>query len=471
MQNNRESQTLSWADMMEMEDQAVEMISTMPGAEPSCKQNQNKRESQTLSWGDMMEMEDQAVEMINTMPGTEPSCQQNQRRQPPAQLPAQDHRTPHQRQQGGHQVIHQASYQRPRGGHQVNHQAPYHRQQRSHQVYHQNHQASYQRPRGGHQVNHQAPYHRQQRSHQVYHQNHQASYQTPRGGHQVNHQTPNHRQQRSHQVYHQNHQAPYYQEHQARTPPAWQVEEQANHAEAQDMARVQKLEDQVASLRKNLDNERQRASSFQQQREVSRNTFQVLLRKERKQVRDLYAAKCSLEEQVKKLQEDAYSRAMEGSKNTEKIQELNDLVSSLSNKLEAEMLKTGNLQTQLDEAKLQLLEENNQELQLDDGMDEEKDILETKDDLLMETSENEDQGETFEVTGEDIREPSPELDNTLVDSEEDGPHTVQETREMTLPTPEVIAEATELESISLWRRFKKAMTPKHRRKYKRQRQD
>ncbi|CAJ1064419.1 kinectin-like [Xyrichtys novacula] len=411
------------------------------------------------------------------------------------------------------------------------------------------------------------------------------------------------RQQRSHQVYHQNHRAPYYQEHQARTPPRWQVEEQANDADAKDMARVQKLEDQVASLRKNLDSERQRASSFLQEREVSRNMFQVLLRKERKQVRDLYAEKCSLEEQVKKLQEDAYkramegsknkeeiqelsnlveslsnkleaemlraktlekehegfrssvqeeakqemkkmeqleaeklsledevkklrenvySRAMEGSKNTEKIQELNDLVSSLSNKLEAEMLKTGNLQTQLDEAKLQLLEENNQELQLDDGMDEEKDILETTaDDLLMETSENEDQEETFEVigedirepspeldntlvdseedgphtvletremtlptpeviaeatelessSGEDIREPSPELDNTLVDSEEDGPHTVQETPEMTLPTPEVIAEATELESISLWRRFKKAMTPKDRRKYKRQRQD
>ncbi|CAJ1081982.1 golgin subfamily A member 5-like [Xyrichtys novacula] len=226
--------------------------------------------------------------------------------------------------------------------------------------------------------------------------------------------------------------------------------------DAQDMAGVQELQDQVTSLKNKLEDERQRASTLQQEQEEM-SMFEEKISKDREQVQKLNAEKLSLEEQVKKLQEDVYSRAMEGSKNTEKIQELNDIVSSLSN--------------QLEEAKHQLLEKNKQELQLDERMEEERDILKTTvDDLLPETSKLEDQEETSNAICEDIREPFPELDSTLVDSEGDDSNTVKETPGMISTTPEVITETPEMEAISLWRRFKKSVTPKHRRQYKRQRQ-
>ncbi|CAJ1071120.1 golgin subfamily A member 5-like [Xyrichtys novacula] len=239
------------------------------------------------------------------------------------------------------------------------------------------------------------------------------------------------------------------------TTAPFSLEEKAD--DVQDMAGVQELQDQVASLKKKRDDERQRASTLQQEQEEMRSMFEEKTSKDTEQVEKLNAEKLSLEEQVKKLQEDAYSRAMEGSKNTEKIQELNDIVSSLSN--------------QLEEAKHQLLEKNKQELQLDERMEEEKDIPKTTvDDLLQETSKLEDQEETSDVICEVIREPFPELDSAPVDSEGDDPTTVKETAEMISTTPEVITETPEMEAISLWRRFKKSVTPKHRRQYKRQRQ-
>ncbi|CAJ1067011.1 GRIP and coiled-coil domain-containing protein 2-like [Xyrichtys novacula] len=174
------------------------------------------------------------------------------------------------------------------------------------------------------------------------------------------------------------------------------------------------------------------------------------------------AAPFSLEEKADDAQDMAGVQELQdqvtsGSKNTEKIQEPNDIVSSLSN--------------QLEEAKHQLLEKNKQELQLDERMEEEKDILKTTvDDLLPETSKLEDQEETSNVICKEIREPFPELDSTSVDSEGDDSNTVKETPEMISTTPEVITETPEMEAISLWRRFKKSVTPKHRRQYKRQRQ-
>ncbi|CAJ1076078.1 golgin subfamily A member 5-like [Xyrichtys novacula] len=152
--------------------------------------------------------------------------------------------------------------------------------------------------------------------------------------------------------------------------------------DAQEMAGVQELQDQVASLKKKLDDERQRASTLQQEQEEMRSMFEEKISKDREQVQRLNAEKLSLEEQVKKLQE----------------------------------------------------------LQLDERMEKEKDILKTTvDDLLQETSKLEDQEGTSNVI-----------------CEEDDPDTVKETAEM--------------EGISLWRRFKKSVTPKHRRQYKRQRQ-
>ncbi|CAJ1055299.1 kinectin-like [Xyrichtys novacula] len=163
---------------------------------------QNNKETQPMNWADMMELED--VEMINTMPGAsvDSSCQQKQPTQPPTQPAAQQKQqevnkvylNPRQKTVGIRLINHQASNQRHQGVHQINPQTPYQKHQGVHQI---NPQTPYQKQQGVRQVNYQTPYQRPQGDRQV---NHQTPYQRPQGDRQVNNQAP--------QVH----------------PPRWQVE-------------------------------------------------------------------------------------------------------------------------------------------------------------------------------------------------------------------------------------------------------
>ncbi|XP_034534897.1 ELKS/Rab6-interacting/CAST family member 1-like [Notolabrus celidotus] len=170
--------------------------------------------------------------------------------------------------------------------------------------------------------------------------------------------------------------------------------------------------------------ERLRADTLQKELEEFKPEVKESVSQDVKQVQNQEVEKVSLEQEVKALQEEIPRRASKETNNTNKIQELQDLVQHKDDQLQADRLDQEGVSQALPEEVEQLQEE-----------------IKT-------------------LKPEKEAEPSLTSDNVQVDCEGDTPNIVQETSETTQTAPEVV------EDISLWRRFKKFMTPHSRRQYK-----
>ncbi|XP_034532017.1 golgin subfamily A member 5-like [Notolabrus celidotus] len=251
-----------------------------------------------------------------------------------------------------------------------------------------------------------------------------------------------------------------------------------------------------------------------QQLQVSVERKNNQLQTERLRAEELETEKLSLELKVKALQEEVLNRASGESGNNSDIEELQDLVSKQNKRLQAEMLKADSLQTQLEEKRNQLEEMSNKDRKLIKGLKREQDSLKQElMDLQSETFSREKinreqledlQNQLTEKIGscleltlkladrviqeevepiheeikalmcEEKAEPSLPLVNiqvtdtpTMIDETSEN---VQTTPKMVEVTPEIVKARPEMEKISLWRRFKKCMTPHCCRQYKQQRQ-
>ncbi|XP_034534895.1 golgin IMH1-like [Notolabrus celidotus] len=188
--------------------------------------------------------------------------------------------------------------------------------------------------------------------------------------------------------------------------------------------KLQHLKKYVGALESQLQAAKLGANSLQKELEEFKPEVKESASQDLKQVQNQEVEKVSLEQEVKALQEEIPRRESKETNNTNKIQELQDLVQHKDEQLQADRLDQEGVSQALPEEVEQLQEE-----------------IKT-------------------LKPEKEAEPSLTSGNVQVDCEGDTPNIVQETSETTQTAPEVV------EDISLWRRFKKFMTPHSRRQYK-----
>ncbi|XP_034535766.1 trichohyalin-like [Notolabrus celidotus] len=185
------------------------------------------------------------------------------------------------------------------------------------------------------------------------------------------------------------------------------------------MRRETSTDVQLEDLKNQLQAERLRSDTLQREHEDFRREVKEKARRDLEEVQNLKMEKDSLEQEARGLQ----------IKNGNRIQELHDLFESLRNQLQAERLRTDTLQKKQEELRREAQLKSSRDLKQVQNLEEEKRSLEQEMKALQEevaSSKNQLQTERLEVQ------------DRLVD----------------------------MENVSLWRRFKKAITPDSRRQYK-----
>ncbi|XP_034538212.1 golgin subfamily A member 5-like [Notolabrus celidotus] len=253
---------------------------------------------------------------------------------------------------------------------------------------------------------------------------------------------------------------------------------------------IQELQGVISSLQHQLQAERTRAENLYKEREEFRYVLLDIASQDVKQVEKLEKDKRSLEQEVKVLQEKVLGQGPEEeSKDAANIKELLDLVFSQNDQLQTETLRADRLQADLEEVRHQLQAKANTELKLTTQNETLKQEIENlqkealnKEVIIGEQQEKktnqlqEMSSSCLELASklkhqEEVSQaPSLPMDITQEDTEEDIQEDTQDTdQETSGTTPEMVQESSEMERVSLWRRFKKCLTPNSRRQYKQQR--
>ncbi|XP_034528931.1 trichohyalin-like [Notolabrus celidotus] len=261
-----------------------------------------------------------------------------------------------------------------------------------------------------------------------------------------------------------------------------EMAQRLNRKDQEHLRRETNTDVQLEDLKNQLQAERLRSDTLQKEQEDFRLEVQEKASRDLKQVQDLEEEKRSLEQEVKALQIKHDYRIQElqqlgASQDTQlqdqvkvnqaiqeemkdlqgevaiialqdnKIKELHDLVESLRNQLQAVRLRTDTIRKEQEELRREVQRRASRDQKWVQNLEEEKVSLEQA--LQKEVS----------------RRVSEERNNT---------NRIQELQDLAASSKnqlqterlEVQDRLIEMENVSLWRRFKKAMTPDSRRQYK-----
>ncbi|XP_034529858.1 trichohyalin-like [Notolabrus celidotus] len=261
-----------------------------------------------------------------------------------------------------------------------------------------------------------------------------------------------------------------------------EMAQRLNRKDQEHLRRETNTDVQLEDLKNQLQAERLRSDTLQKEQEDFRLEVQEKASRDLKQVQDLEEEKRSLEQEVKALQIKHDYRIQElqqlgASQDTQlqdqvkvnqaiqeemkdlqgevaiialqdnKIKELHDLVESLRNQLQAVRLRTDTVRKEQEELRREVQRRASRDQKLVQNLEEEKVSLEQA--LQKEVSRR-------------------------VSEERNNPNRIQELQDLAASSKnqlqterlEVQDRLIEMENVSLWRRFKKAMTPDSRRQYK-----
>ncbi|XP_034528930.1 trichohyalin-like [Notolabrus celidotus] len=261
-----------------------------------------------------------------------------------------------------------------------------------------------------------------------------------------------------------------------------EMAQRLNRKDQEHLRRKTNTDVQLEDLKNQLQAERLRSDTLQKEQEDFRLEVQEKASRDLKQVQDLEEEKRSLEQEVKALQIKHDYRIQElqqlgASQDTQlqdqvkvnqaiqeemkdlqgevaiialqdnKIKELHDLVESLRNQLQAVRLRTDTIRKEQEELRREAQRRASRDQKWVQNLEEEKVSLEQA--LQKEVSRR-------------------------VSEERNNPNRIQELQDLAVSSKnqlqterlEVQDRLIEMENVSLWRRFKKAMTPDSRRQYK-----
>ncbi|XP_034534488.1 trichohyalin-like isoform X2 [Notolabrus celidotus] len=214
-----------------------------------------------------------------------------------------------------------------------------------------------------------------------------------------------------------------------------------------DLRRETNTDVKIEDLKNQLQAERLRADTLQKEQVDFRREVQQKASQDLKQVQSLEEEKHSLEQT---LQEEVSRRAAEETNKSNRIQELHNLVGSLKNQLLAETLRADTLQKEQVDFRREVQQKASQDLKQVQSLEEEKHSLEQELKALQEEVSRRASEETNKSNRiQELQDLVGHKDNQL------------QTERV-----QVQERLTDMENVSLWRRFKKAMTPDSRRQYK-----